>query len=88
MDKGPAWGITDSDTPYKGRLVRHSLFDEYGVGIVKAEVEFWGDENKDQYYTGFLASFPKVGDVAVRPVHLLWLGSPPDQAPEKASNER
>jgi hypothetical protein len=34
-----------------------------------------------------LASFPKVGDVAIRPVHLLWLGAPPDQTPEKVPSE-
>ena len=87
MSKGSGWGVTDSNTPYKGRLVRHSMFDEYGIGIIKAEVEFWKGEDKDQYYTGYLASFPNVGDVAVRPAHLLWVGAPADQAPEKASSE-
>ena len=83
-----SWGITDSDTPYKGRLVRHSMFDHYGIGIIKAEVEFRSVVDKGEYYTGFLASFPMVGDVAVRPSHLLWLGGPPDQTPEKAPSER
>ena len=86
MSKGSGWGVIDSNTPYKGRLVRHSLFDEYGVGIVKAEVEFWDGAGQPEY-PGFLASFPNVGDVAVRLGRLLWLGGPPDKQSEKAPNE-
>jgi len=74
--------VTEADTPLKGRLVRHSIAEDYGIGIIKAELY----ESDTGRKCGFVVSFPKVGDVEVHLSHLLWVGGPPDQPAEKASD--
>ena len=73
---------TEATTPLKGRLVRHSMLEDHGIGIIKAELH----ESDTGRKCGFIVSFPKVGDVAVHVAHLLWVGGPPDQPTEKASD--
>ena len=74
--------VTETDTPLKGRLVRHSMLEDHGIGIIKAELHDSDTGRK----CGFVVSFPKVGDVEVHVAHLLWVGGPPDQPTEKASD--
>ncbi len=74
--------VLEADTPLKGRLVRHSMLEDHGIGIIKAELHDSDTGRK----CGFVVSFPKVGDVEVHVAHLLWVGGPPDQPTEKASD--
>ena len=59
------------------------MLPDLGIGIIKAVYE---SDTMDIRKSGFVVYFPEIGDVEVLVAHLLWVGSPPGQPAEKASD--